>query len=233
MTTLAVGEAEIAAEGSLAGVTRRTRLPTSGDEVLRRGSRAHLTRLRCSGRELVTVSALESLPRAMLRMTERVTKRACIRARGFVRLLIVAHATRSDLAAAVRFAGWRVARVAVAVRREICGNRKSRATIHGRAVTTSTTIRRTRGSRVVLCVIEVHVELLVEARGKTLQRWITALRVGMTDQTHRDRGRSELATMAVGARLVPGETRRRGVVHAFVAGVAGKGTMLGAAVKKF
>src|ERR1044072_8677956 len=107
MTTLAVGEAESAAEGSLAGVRRRTRLPTSGDEVLRRGGRALLARLRCSGRELVTVSALESLARAMLRMTERVTKRACIRARGFVRLLIVTHATRSDFAAAARFARWR------------------------------------------------------------------------------------------------------------------------------
>ena len=42
MTALAVSEAEIAAEGFFAGVTRRARLPTRVDEVLRGGGRTHL-----------------------------------------------------------------------------------------------------------------------------------------------------------------------------------------------
>jgi len=92
VTALAVAEAEVAAECSLAGVTRRTRLSAGGNEVLGRGGRAHLTRLRRTRGELVAISAGESLARAVLGMTERVTKSARVSARGPVRLLIVTHA---------------------------------------------------------------------------------------------------------------------------------------------
>ena len=141
-------------------------------------------------------------------------------------------AARRDLAAAVRSACRRVARVAVVVRGEVRRNRKSGASIYGRVVATDATIRRTRRAGVVLCVIEVHVERLVEARGEIFQRRIVALRVGMADQAHRNRWRSELAAMAIGAGFVPGEARRGGVVGALVTRVAGDGAMFRAAVEK-
>ena len=49
MTALAVSEAEVATESSLAGVTRRARLPTRVNEVLRRSRRTHLACLRRAG----------------------------------------------------------------------------------------------------------------------------------------------------------------------------------------
>src|SRR5689334_17295016 len=122
--------------------------------------------------------------------------------------------------------------VAVVMRREVRGNREAGASIHRRVVTTSTTILRTRGAAVVLRVIEVDVKDFVEARGETFQRRIVALRVGVTDQAHRNRRRRELAAMAVGARFVAGEARRGGVVGAFVTRVAGDGAMLRARVKE-
>lgn len=222
MTALAVAEAEIAAEGPLAGVTRRARLSAGIDEMLRGRGRTHLTRLRRARGEFVTVNAVESLAGAVVRVAEGVPKRARVGVGGLIGFLIVADATRSDLAAVIRFAGWRVTRVAVAVRGEICGNRKPGAPIHGRAMTTSATVRRTRRASVVLRVIELHVEGFVEARRKVLQRWIVALRVGVANQAHRDRGRRELAAMAVGASLVTGKARSGGVVGAFVTRVAGE-----------
>ena len=92
MTALAVSKAEIAAERSLARVTRRTRLPARADEVLRRSGRTHLPRLRRARGYLVAISAFESLARAVLSVTERVTKRARVRRRGPVRLLVVTDA---------------------------------------------------------------------------------------------------------------------------------------------
>lgn len=89
-------------------------------------------------------------------------------------------------------------------------------------MTTSAAGLRTRCPGHVLRVIEFHIERLVEACGKTLQWRIAALRVGVTDQAHRYRGRSELSAMAVGAGFVTGKPRRRGVVSAFVTRRAGK-----------
>jgi len=48
MTALAVGKAEITSESSFTGVAGRARLPARVDEVLRRGSRTNLSRLRCA-----------------------------------------------------------------------------------------------------------------------------------------------------------------------------------------
>lgn len=115
---------------------------------------------------------------------------------------------------------------------EVCRDRESCASIDGRVVTTGATSLRTRRAGVVLRVIELHVERFVEARGKTLEWWIAALRVGVTDQTHRNRRRRELTAMAVGTGFVAGKTRRRGVVGAFVTRRARESAMPLAAVEK-
>ena len=180
----------------------------------------------------MTVSALEPLARAVFGVTERVTKGARIRRRGPVTPLLVTHTTRGDLTARARFARWCVTRVAVGVRREVCGNRKPGASIHRRVMTTGATIRRTRRSGVVLRVIELHVESFVEAHRKILQRRVVALRIRVTNQAHRNCGRRELAAMAVSAGFVTGEARRVRVVTAVVTRVAGKRAMLRAAMKK-
>lgn len=83
-------------------------------------------------------------------------------------------------------------------------------------MTTSAPGLRTCRAGHVLRMIEFNVERFVEACGKTLQRWITALRVGMADQAHRNRRRGELSAMTVGAGFVSGKARCRGVVGAFV-----------------
>jgi hypothetical protein len=85
---------------------------------------------------------------------------------------------------------------------------------------------------VVLRVIKLHVEWFVEARGEIFQRWIIAADVGMTDRTHRDRGRGELAAMTVGAGFMPGEAGRCRVVCSFVTRVAGKGAVALGVVEK-
>lgn len=92
MTALAVSKTQVAAERSLARVTRRTRLPARADEVLRRSGRTNLARLRRARGQLMTVSAFETLARAMFSVTERVTKSARVRRRGPVRLLVVTDA---------------------------------------------------------------------------------------------------------------------------------------------
>ena len=74
----------------------------------------------------------------------------------------------------------------------------------------------TRRAGVVLRVIKLHVERFVEARGESFQRRVAALRVGVTDEAHRNRRRRELSAMAVGAGFVTRKTRRCGVVGAFV-----------------
>ena len=118
------------------------------------------------------------------------------------------------------------------MRFEVCRDRKTCASIDGRVVATGATSLRTRRARVVLRVIELHIERFVETGGKILQRWIAALRVGVTDQAHRDRRRRELSAMAVGARFVAGKTRRRGVIGAFVTRGACECAMPLAAVEK-
>src|ERR1044071_605917 len=88
-------------------------------------------------------------------------------------------------------------------------------------------------SRVVLRVIELHVEWFVEAGRKILERRIVAARVCVADNAHRYLRRCELAAMTISARLVTGKARRCRVVCAFVTRVAGEGIVLLARVKKF
>lgn len=76
-------------------------------------------------------------------------------------------------------------------------------------MTRDTATLRARIAGVVLCVIEFHIEWLVETRGKTLQRRIACFRVCVADQAHWYRRCRELSAMAIGAGPVPWETRRR------------------------
>src|SRR5205085_12003010 len=131
------------------------------------------------------------------------------------RFLIVTDSTGSDLATRVRFTRGRVTGVTVVVRRKVCGDRKAASRGLGR-VAAGAAIRRARRAGVVLRVIEPHVERLVEARGEVIQRRLTALRVRVTDRTHRDRGRGELGAMAVGTCSVTRKAWGCGVVGALV-----------------
>jgi hypothetical protein len=115
---------------------------------------------------------------------------------------------------------------------DICRNRQSRASLDRRIVTTRTTALRARRAGIVLSVIEFDVEGFVEAGGEILQRRIAAADVRVADRTHRDLRRRELAAMTVSTRFVTRKARRRGVIGALVTGVAGKGTVTLAVVKK-
>ena len=101
MTALAIAEAEISAKRSLAGVTGGACLCARGGEVLDRGGRAHLSRLRRARRELVAVGARESLARSVVRVTKRVAISTRVSAGRPVGFLIVTDAARRDLAAGV------------------------------------------------------------------------------------------------------------------------------------
>ena len=122
--------------------------------------------------------------------------------------------------------------VAVVVRREICRDRQSGSPVHWLGMTADAAVLRTGRAGIVLRVIEFYVERFVEAGGKTLQRRVVALRVGVTDQAHRNRRRRELSAMAVGAGFVTGKARRGGVVGALVTRGAGERAMPLAVVEK-
>jgi hypothetical protein len=83
-------------------------------------------------------------------------------------------------------------------------------------VTACATSLRASGTSGVLRMIELDVERLVEARWKTLQRWIVAADVCVTDDAHRNRGRCELASMTLGAGFVTRKARRSRVISSFV-----------------
>lgn len=94
------------------------------------------------------------------------------------------------------------------------------------------TTLRPRGAGVVLRVIKLHVEWFVEACREIFQRRIVAADIGVTDRTHRDSRRGELAAMTVSAGFMTGETWSCGVVGSFVARVAGEGTVALGVVEK-
>ena len=94
------------------------------------------------------------------------------------------------------------------------------------------TVLRSSGAGVVLRVIELHIEAFVETRREILQRRISALCIGVTDETHRNRRRCELSAMTISAGLVTREAGRGGVVGAFVTGSAGNGTVSLAGVEE-
>ena len=160
----------------------------------------------------------------MIRMTERVSIRTRAYGRRTIRLLIVANATRRDLASCVRFACGRVTTVATVMGGQIRRNRQRDAAI-GRHMTTVATLWGSSRAAHVLSVIEFHVEPLVESGGKVLQWWITAFCICVADHTHLNRRRCELPAVAVGAGFMTGKARCRGVVGTLVARVAGEGTV--------
>ena len=232
MTALAVVKAEIAAERSLAGVTRGAGLSARGWEMFDCGGRAHLPRLRRARGEFMAIGARQSFARAVIRVTEGVAISARVRAGRAIRFLIVTDAAGRDLASGVCATRGRVTRATVVVRVEVGGNRESGASIHGRVMATHAAGLRARGAGIVLGVIKLHVERFVEAREKILQRRIAALRVGVADQAHRYRRRGELSAMTIRAGFVAGKARRRGVVGAFVARRAGERAMTCTAVEE-
>ena len=67
---------------------------------------------------------------------------------------------------------------------------------------------------------------------KIFERRIVAADIRVTDGAHRDLRRRELAAVTVSACFVTWKTRYRGVVRAFVTGVAGDGTVALARVKE-
>ena len=101
MTPLAIAEAEIAAECSPAGVAGRAGLGPSRREVLGRGGRTHLPRLRRARGDFVAIGTRESLARAVVRVTERVAISARVRARRAIRFLFVTDSARTELASGV------------------------------------------------------------------------------------------------------------------------------------
>ena len=232
MTPATIFECEIAAEIPPSVVTRRTRLL----RVLTKCSAAggELTCRVCGGArsQLVTLSAGEAFSWTMIGVAERVAIRARIGWCGTIGLLLVANAARRDLASSGRFTRRRVTSVATVVGRQICRDRQRDAAIGGR-VTAVATLLRSRGAGHVLRVIELHVEAFVESRREIFEWRIAALRVGVADQAHWNRRGRELSAMAVGAGFVTREAWRRRVVGAFVARVAGEGTVPLAGVQKF
>ena len=101
VATFAVAERQVAAEVPAAVVAGGAGLAASGVEVLGRIRGADLACLRSAGSELVAVGACESLARAVVRVTERVTKCARIRGCRTIRFLIVANPARRHFAAGV------------------------------------------------------------------------------------------------------------------------------------
>src|SRR5262245_45429986 len=114
--------------------------------------------------------------------------------------------------------------VATVVRGQIRRNRQRDPAIR-RRVTAIATLLRSSFALHVLSMIELHVEAFIESCREVLQRWISALRVCVADQAHRNRGCCELSAMTIGAGFVTGKAWRCGVVSAFVTGIACDGTV--------
>jgi hypothetical protein len=110
------------------------------------------------------------------------------------------------------------------MRRKIRRNRQCDAAINWR-VTAIATLRGSRFAFHVLRVIEFHVEAFIESGREILERRVAAFCICVTDETHRNRRRCELPAVTISAGFVTGETRRRGVVSAFVTRRAGEGAM--------
>ena len=73
-----------------------------------------------------------------------------------------------------------------------------------------------RGAGHVLGVIELHIETLFEAGGKSLPRRIVAIHTRVTDRTHRHVRRRKLRQMTSGAVFVAGKDRLGRVVIAMM-----------------
>ena len=120
MTSPAVPEIEIAAEGSLAIMTSGAGV-VSGGEMFERPGRADLSFLWQPRRVVMTISAIETLAWTVLCMTESEMERGRVGWGSAVRFLIVTNATRGQVAS-VSLRVRRVTRVALLMRRELRRN---------------------------------------------------------------------------------------------------------------
>ena len=87
----------------------------------------------------MTVGTREAFSCAVICVTERVAIRTRVGAGGPVVFLLVTNSARRHLAARVGFTFRRVTRVAIAVCRNVRGDRQACAAIHGRVVTACAT----------------------------------------------------------------------------------------------
>jgi hypothetical protein len=85
----------------------------------------------------------------------------------------------------------------------------------------------------MLGMVKLYIKGFVEVCREIFQRRIVTADVSMANSAHWYLRSCELAPVAFGARFVTGEAWRGGIVSAFVARVAGKGTVFLARVKEF
>ena len=74
-------------------------------------------------------------------------------------------------------------------------------------MTSCATILRTRATRHVLRVIELHIEALFESIRKSFERRVVAVHVRVADRTHGNVRRRELRQVTASAVFVPGKSR--------------------------
>ena len=120
MTSPAVLEIEIAAEGSLAIMTSGAGVVSRG-EVFERSRRADLSFLRQSGRVVMTIGATETLASAVLRVAEGEAECGRVGGSSAVRLPIVTDAARCQVAS-ISLRVWSMTSVALVMRPEVRRN---------------------------------------------------------------------------------------------------------------
>lgn len=168
----------------------------------------------------------------MLCVTKGITKRARVCSRSSERLLGVTNSARSKLTSALSLAARCVTGVTLIVRSDPRRDAQCGRASTGACMTRRATISWPRRSVHVLRMIELHVEVLVELRGESLERRIGAVHIRMTDRAHRTVGCHKLSEMAFGAGLVSGKMRRRRVVAALMTGGTGDRSVAAAVVTK-
>jgi len=212
-------------------MTSRTRVVSRG-KVFLRTSRTNLAFLRQAARRVVTVIAVQTLSRRVVRVAKRIVIGGRSRRCGRISLRFVTHAARSEVAS-VGLRVRRVTGVTAVMRTDSGGNRQRGAASQTTAVATGTAAFRSRRARQMLRMIEFHVEALFESIRKSFARRIIAIHVLVTDRAHGDVWRRELGQMTSRARFVSRETRPGGIVSAPVTIVAAERCVFRTGVEKF
>ena len=107
--------------------------------------------------------------------------------------------------APIRLRVRRMTSVTAVMRDDAAGNRHRNAATQRRAVTSDAASLWASGASHVLGVIELHIETLFEAAGKSLSGRVVAIHTRVTDRTHGRAGRTELCSVAADAVLVARE----------------------------
>ena len=170
MAAPAVFECQVAPEGTFTVVAGKTSLPASRREMLSNRRRADLARLRCARSEAMAISAFQSLARPMFRMAKRETKRTRIGRGASIGFLLMTNSAGSNLSARCRLAGRSVTAVTLVVGPDARRNTKRGRTPSSSTVASGASILRPRRATHMLRVIKLHIEALVEPRGKTFLR---------------------------------------------------------------